>query len=262
MRILIVESETPEVLKKSGRSHATAYGEELQRVSSEVCYIITAPYLENLSIGELERVDGVVFPGAGVSWSADATEGLPLRAAMAMVFDAGLPCFGSCNGMQLAAVVLGGTVQSGDLEVGIARDIQLTDEGKQHPMMQGRTPTFSAPTVHGDKVTELPTGAVHLASNAHTRYQSFAYSLNGVDFWGVEYHPEIAAAEIAQYVEDNPGKFVGYADLVEQLRAAELDNNAAVAIGTSTQDMAFTTRTTELRNWLHHVSRRAPGERD
>ncbi len=43
-RILILESETPEVLSEYGNSLATAYGEALQRIDADIGFRVASPY--------------------------------------------------------------------------------------------------------------------------------------------------------------------------------------------------------------------------
>jgi len=253
MKILIIESEPLKLLEKTGQSHARDFGMELQRINSSIDIDLAAPYDRPFDQSILSSVNAVVFPGSGVSWSAHDAEAAPLRAAMEVVFEAGLPCFGSCNGLQLAGVILGGQIESSDPELGIAREINLTEAGLTHPMMTGREHVFSAPTIHGDQVVELPGGAQLLASNNHCRIQSFVYDFDGIDFWGVEYHPEISAVNIGKYMQGNLQKFPNTQDVIKDLLVAETNSAAAARLGTSIGDMSSQTRTTELRNWLRHV---------
>ena len=60
------------------------------------------------------------------------------------VFAAGVPVWGSCWGLQLAAVALGGVVRRNPRgrELGIARRIRLTEAGRAHPPSAG-SPTRS-----------------------------------------------------------------------------------------------------------------------
>ena len=81
---------------------------------------VVNPYEGILNADDFAGVDGVVFTGSGVSWSTDAPEAACQRAAMELAFDAGLPSWGSCNGMQLAAVVLGGQVAASPNGLGLA----------------------------------------------------------------------------------------------------------------------------------------------
>lgn len=58
---------------------------------------------------DLLGFDGIVFTGSSVGWNTDDTRAAPLAAVMRDGFAAGVPTLGSCNGMQLAASVLGGS---------------------------------------------------------------------------------------------------------------------------------------------------------
>ena len=80
--------------------------------------------------------------------------------------------------------------------MGIARKILLTAEGRNHPMYEGKSPTFDAFICHLDEVTELPEGATLLATNRFTHVQGLEVRhLEGV-FWGVQYHPEYTVGEL------------------------------------------------------------------
>lgn len=112
----------------------------------------------------------------------------------------GTPQFGSCWGLQMAAVAAGGEVKANPKgrEMGIARRILLTDAGKGHPMMAGRAPCFEAFISHVDEVTALPAGAEVLAGNDFTRVQAIAVQHRKGIFWGVQYHPEYDLHEMAR----------------------------------------------------------------
>ncbi|MDB2458797.1 gamma-glutamyl-gamma-aminobutyrate hydrolase family protein, partial [Planktomarina temperata] len=151
-----------------------------------------------------------------------------------------VPIWGSCNGMQLAAFMLGGICAAsprGD-EEGLAEAITLTDIGREHPMMQGRASQFGVPCVHRDEVQRLPNGAVLLAGNAHSPVQAFAYETADISFWGTQYHPEFSRADVATWLADR-GKSLPDSE--------EQDGQG---------DLALATRTLELQNWLAHVTSR------
>ncbi len=261
-RILILESETPEVLAEYGNSLAIAYGEALQQIDADIGFRVASPYRGKFGSGHLDGIDAVVFPGSRVHWSTDDDLARPLRAAMQRVFDAGIPVFGSCNGLQCAAVVLGGRVAwSADLEVGLAQNVELTPAGREHPMMRGRQSRFAVPAMHRDQVTELPRDAVRLAGNAHSSCQAFAYECQGVSFWGVQYHPEISAADVGRGIQLQADKYGEFRYLVDDLLQAESDEAAAARIGSSRRELSAPLRDTELRNWLSQVADRQRSQR-
>lgn len=232
-RILIVDSNGPGM-----PALAPGFAAVLQALSPQIMCSFCAPYLgQALPEGAF---DGVVFTGSAVSWGVDAPEGEVLREIWRQVTCWKVPIWGSCNGMQLAAFMLGGQCAAsphGD-ELGMAEAISLTDIGRGHPMMQGRASQFRAPTVHRDEVQHLPSGACLLARNAHSEVQAFAYETADISFWGTQYHPEFSRADVATWLADR-GKSLPDSE--------EQDGQG---------DLALATRTLELQNWLAHVTSR------
>jgi GMP synthase (glutamine-hydrolysing) len=213
---------------------------------------VVAPYKTPLE--EVGEVDGIILTGSGVNWSVDAPEAASLRDAMVPVLDAGVPIWGSCNGLQLAAVVLGGAVGASPngQELGLARDMILTEAGADHAMMAGRAKGFAVPCLHRDEVQRLPDGAVLLAGNAHSPVQAMAYEQGGVRFWGTQYHPEMSPSSVARGLRGY-GLFQDRLADLEALEQAECDAVAAARLGSSVEELSPTGRARELSNWLQLI---------
>lgn len=246
--ILIVESNPtgfPQV--------ASEFIAVLHAIDNAVDIRIVSPYETPITHTDLQGVDGAIFTGSAVNWGVDAPEAAPLRGAMEQVFDAGIPAYGSCNGMQLAACVLGGrsAPSANGREDGLARNIRLTEAGQHHPFLTGRQSGFAAPCVHRDEVTRLPEGAVLLAGNAHSPVQAFAYDDGKIRFWGVQYHPEITPQALAGILDE----IGGYPQsLRDDLRQVETDADAARRLGAAPGDLQPDQRVTEIRNWFASLS--------
>ena len=255
--LLIIEANTPDMIALGGAA-ARGFQKCLAVIDPDLDIRIAAPYVADIEPDSVDDIDGVIFTGSGVAWSADAAEAAPQRKAMETIFAKGIASWGSCNGLQLAAVVLGGSVHASPngLEVGVARATRKTDAGKAHPALIGRPDTYSVPCIHRDEVKQLPKGALLLAENDHSPVQSFAYAQDGVDFWGAQYHPELESADIASYLKKPGTLFEKKAHIVEDLILAETDPNAAARIGTTLADLQPEMRTIELANWLVHVKDR------
>lgn len=253
--VLILEGNTPDMVA-GGRSAGRLYRAALLDLDPGLQIRHAAPYGAALRAQDLDGVDGVVFTGSSVIWSTQAPEAAPQRAAAETVFAAGLPSIGSCNGMQLAAVVLGGAVgaSANGFEIGLARNVTLTEPGQSHALLRGRLAPFNVPCIHRDEVQRLPEGAELLAQNAHSPVQAFAYETGGVDFWGMQYHPELRPGAMVRSVRS--GLFASGAALADDLGRAEKDEAAAARLGSSVAELAPEVRMIELRNWLGHLKER------
>lgn len=145
-----------------------------------------------LTADYLKQFDGCAFTGSSLSVyqdHPDVTKQLDLYRAAS---DVGVSLFGSCWGLQVAAVALGGKVELNPRgrEVGPGRKIALTEAGRGHPMYSGKKHVFEAYESHSDEVTRPPEGALVLAGNDRSSVQSMVVTRQGVESWFVQYHPE------------------------------------------------------------------------
>jgi len=251
-RILIVESNPDEVstalVARAGATLADVYAAALTTIDGMVEIEIISPY-DGDDTPDMTDVDGVAFTGSSVEWNTEDDRAAPLAAVMRSAFAAGRPVIGSCNGMQLAASILGGSSAASlnGREDGMATGIELTEAGRTHPMMAGRRDGFAVPCTHRDEVVRLPEGAVRLAGNSHSNVQAFAIDRDGIDFWGMQYHPEFSPSYVGRYL-GNIGRVPP--QIANDLMQAEHDEGAARRLETSPGDQGDAVRMLELRNWM------------
>jgi GMP synthase (glutamine-hydrolysing) len=150
----------------------------------------------------LDSYDGVAITGSSLNIYQREAASLRQIDFVREVFARAIPMFGSCWGLQLAAVAAGGevTLNPHGREVAFARKITLTETGRSHPMHRRRPPAFDAPAIHSDVVTRLPQGAIITAWNTMSEVQAAEIRLGGGVFWGVQYHPEYRLRDIAAVV--------------------------------------------------------------
>jgi GMP synthase (glutamine-hydrolysing) len=150
----------------------------------------------------LESFDGVIWSGSNLTIHR-RNPLIDAQIDMAgALFDKGVPQFGCCYGLQLATVASGGVVESSPTgaEIGWARDVTLTGEGRTHEMYAGKAGRFDALCWHNDAVTRLPDSAVLLAGNAHSPVQAAILRRGAGEFWATQYHLEFDGAEVAALV--------------------------------------------------------------
>ena len=207
--ILIVEGNHEGLVSQTAQGSlygaAESYGAILQQLDSALHLVVTRPHFASDPAAPVNwpDIDGVVFTGAGVYWSADDSEAAPARQVMEAAFSHHLPVFGSCYGMQLGVAVLGGRMRANPAgpEIAIARDIQIHDTGKNHPLYQYKPHRFDALCMHRDDVLDSGAQLSVLSSNAHCAVQAVAATAPDIRFWGVQYHPELHFRDIAGYLE-------------------------------------------------------------
>ena len=248
-----------------GAPSGEGYVAVLRQLAAVDCDIVR-PADGAVQLGEgvaLADYDGVAITGSALNvydGGAHITRQVELVRA---VFDSGVPCFGSCWGMQLAVTALGGTVRPNPLgrEFGFARRIVLTEAGRAHPLYRDKPAVFEAVTVHKDDVGSLPDGALVLASS-DMGVQALELRVGAGEFWGVQYHPEYSYAEIAatalrygdvlvreQLFADRAGLEEFVAELRRlQSRPDDRALNWKHGLGPAMQDPRL--KLAELRNWI------------
>ena len=123
---------------------------------------------------------------------------LPELDFVAAEVDRGRPLLGICLGAQLIARAAGGqVVRAPAPEVGW-RAVELTDEGRADPVLAELPPTVDAFQWH-HYTWELP-AATELARGGGLTQ---AFRLDGV-VRGVQFHPEVTAAQIERWIAEDP----------------------------------------------------------
>jgi GMP synthase (glutamine-hydrolysing) len=184
-----------------------------------------------------------------------------MRAAL----DVGLPVFGSCWGVQIAAALAGGCASQNPCgpEYGFARAIMPTQEGRNHPLLAGRPAVWDAPAIHSDAVLAPPPGSRVLAGNRLLGIQALEIRRGNGWFWGTQYHPEhdlsllgamlrLSSADIieAGLAEDEEA-VTGYADQVATLsRGGAAATRIAWQLGLGPEVLEARRRRREICNFL------------
>ena len=273
-RILVIDGYTRAAradLVAGGASMAgDLYAAMLRKILSEArCDIVypSDPGTRLPTGAALADYDGIAWTGCSLTVFENTPE---VRSQIDLAragFAAGVPAFGSCWAAQIAAVAAGGIVRANPRgrEMGIARKIALTPEGRAHPLYEGKASVFDAFISHVDEITHLPPGAVYLASNAFTHVQALAVSQRGGQFWGLQYHPEYDLHEIARLTWCRLDKLIAlgfftdrkageaYVDLLEGLHRDPERRDIAWLLGIDEDVMNEDMRVVEVRNWLYRL---------
>ncbi len=268
LNLLIVEGNSPEInarLRELGARLQSELFEALLREAPDVRTETLFAADEAVSLPPEEKLaayDGILWTGAALNLPKGEPAALRQVELARRALRAGAFIYGSCWGLQVVAVACGGRVipNPRGREIGIARDITLTDAGRRHPLLRGRPGRFDALAVHRDIVAPLPEDTLTvLAGNDLCPIQAAELRLGKGRFWGVQYHPEYdfldLAAAFRRYapalVEE--GLFPDLEAVEAEARRYESAAAAGPATGlaaipTALADPAF--RTLEIHNWL------------
>jgi GMP synthase (glutamine-hydrolysing) len=206
LRFLVIEGNKKEQRERHragyGLMPSEAYAAVLQSLAPDAICDIALPADEGANLPDpagLVSYDGVVMTGSGLhAYEIEPAVTRQVDLARA-VFASRTPFFGSCWGLQIAAIAAGGAVAANPRgrEVGFARNLSPTELGRAHPLLAGRPGAYDAPAIHLDEVATLPGDVEVLAANAMCPVQAAEIRHDGGLFWGVQYHPEFDLREIA-----------------------------------------------------------------
>src|SRR3954468_12630536 len=276
LRFLVVESETQQARRERrnrvGQSSGETYIDTLLELAPGArCDQVKPadPGAEWPDTAGLAGYDGVFFTGSPLHLYEDTPVVRRVLDFMRAVFASGTPAFGSCAGLQVATVAAGGAVRPNarGREAAFARRITPTPDGQAHPLLRGRPGAYDALSIHTDEVETLPDGAVLLASNAMVDVQAAEIRVGDGVFWGVQYHPELSLAEIAEalrrekdaLIEEGfaaaPEALEAHVALIDALRRNPARRDLAWRLGLDEQVTDAGLRRTEPRNFIEHAAK-------
>jgi len=212
----------------------------------------------------IAQYHGIAWTGSSLTVYHDTDEVRQQVEFAQAAFRARVPSFGSCWGAQIAVAAAGGRCQAHPRgrEMGIARKIVLTPEGRAHPMYRGKKHVFDAFISHDDEITHMPPGGLALAGNDFTRVQAVSVTWQGGTFWSPQYHPEYDLHELARLCYCRKQKLVDkgfflnlddaqrYVDLLESLHDDPGRKDVAWLLGIDEDVMNPDIRQAEVRNWI------------
>lgn len=216
----------------------------------------------------LAQYSAVLWPGCNKTIFDDTDPAVAQHIDLAKrAYGIGVPQFGSCWGIQVAAVAAGGKcrVCPNGREMGFGLKIQLTEAGKSHPMMAGKPQVFHHMMSHEDEVYLLPENAVVLAGNAWSPIQAAAFEHGKGTFWAVQYHPEYSLHDMARLICAREEKLIkagyfsdhddlmGYVGKIDALVKDPDRKDLRWQLRIDDDILSARLRECEFRNWVRHI---------
>lgn len=216
---------------------------------------------------ELAGFAGILWTGCNLTIHDGSDARVPPHLELARrAFQEGVPSFGSCWAIQVAAVAAGGDVRANPRgrEIGVSRKIRLTGPGRSHPMYAGKPSVFDGFTSHLDEVTRLPADSELLAESDFTGIQAAVVRHGRGSFWATQYHTEFTMGEMARLMRartpallregffSSPEEAAHHALRYEQLEQAPGDRALRFQLGLDDDVLDPRLRRLEFSNWLRH----------
>jgi len=260
LNILICEGNTPEegkIFQDVGiPTHTESLKESLFYYNKNLKIDVLNPCLElnlNEIVPKLKKYDGLIWGGSSLNIYNDTLEIRRQISFMKECFKNVKKILAICWGMQVAVTAAGGEVKKGikGSHIGIANDIELTNDGLNNSLYKDKNNKFNTPAFNFDEVVTVPASALHLASNKTNKIQGLNFKTGVSEIWGLQYHPEITYEKMVDIIKfrkdaliEKRNRFKNEEEIINHINFIEEE------IKISQKD----SRMLELRNWLNLIN--------
>jgi len=202
-------------------------------------------------IASLKKYDGIILTGSTLRIDDFSNEIKKHIDFVKTCFKHEKKFFAACWGLQIATTAAGGKcrVAPSGPHVGIAYDIELTDEGKKHKLYSSKPHKFTTPAFNYDEVEIPPNNAVVLASNKINKFEALHYTVGNSEIWGLQYHPEIPYDYMIKLIKHRSKKLIDNKSFKNE---TEINQHISL-IEKAKAQLKDDIRLLELKNWLNYL---------
>ena len=204
-------------------------------------------------VPKLKNYDGVIWGGSSLNIYNNTPEIRRQILFMKECFKKVKKILAICWGMQVAVTAAGGEVKKGakGSHIGIANDIEITNEGLINPLYKDKNNKFNTPAFNFDEVVTTPAGAIHLASNKINKIQGLNFKSGVSEIWGLQYHPEITYNKMVDIIKFRKDTLI---EKRNRFKNEDEINNHINFIEEEIKISQKDSRMLELRNWLNIIN--------
>ena len=259
LNLLVVEGnpqEENDCFKKNGiPTHAESLKESLSYYTKDLNIDVFNPCSEksfDKIMPEIKKYHGLIWGGSSLNIYNDCIEIRRQIAFMKECFKNINKILAICWGMQVAVTAAGGSVKKSNngAHIGIANNIEINENGVNHPLYKSKSKKFNSPAFNFDEVETLPEGAIHLASNMINKVQSLNFKSGISDVWGLQYHPEITYHKMISLIKFRKDRLINSRKCFKDEKEIEEHINF---IEKEIKISERESRMLELRNWLNYL---------
>ena len=258
LKLLIVEGNTKEENSNFTKAGCVSQSENFSahiKMYEPNCEIdIIEPYNDayiSKIFSSLKKYDGIILTGSTLRINDNDNEIKKHIEFAKACFDHEKKFFAACWGLQVVVTAAGGKcrVAPNGAHVGIAQNIELTDEGKKHQLYLSKPHKFTAPAFNFDEVEIPPKNSVLLASDKINKFGAMHITAGKSEIWGLQYHPEIPYSYMVKLIKHRKKRLL---DAKSFNNEDEIDQHINLI---TEEDLKINdnTRTLELKNWLNYL---------
>ncbi len=260
LSILICEGNTPEegkIFQNVGiPTHTESLKESLSYYNKDLKIDVLNPCLEldlNEIVPKLKKYDGLIWGGSSLNIYNDTPEIRRQIFFMKECFKNIKKMLAICWGMQVAVTAAGGEVKKGinGSHIGIANDIELTNEGINNLLYKNKNNRFNTPAFNFDEIVTVPTDATLLASNKINKVVGLNFKCGVSEIWGIQYHPEITYKKMIDIIKFRKDALI---EKRNRFKDEEEINNHINFIEEEIKISEKNSIMLELRNWLNIIN--------
>jgi len=202
-------------------------------------------------IASLKKYDGIVLTGSTLRINDESNEVKKHINFIKTCFKHEKKIFAACWGLQVAVTAAGGKcrVAPSGPHVGIAYDIELTNEGKKHKLYASKPHKFITPAFNYDEVEIPPNNAVVLASNKINKFEALHFTVGNSEIWGLQYHPEIPYDYMIKLIKHRSKKLIDNKSFKNE---TEINQHISLIEKAKVQ-LKDDIRLLELKNWINYL---------
>jgi len=258
LKLLIVEGNTKEENINFNNAgcvpQSQNFKKHIQRIEPSSEIDIVEPMNDNSIskiISSLKKYNGVVLTGSTLRLNEDVREVKKHVEFAKTCFEHEKKIFGACWGLQVTVMAAGGKcrVAPKGPHIGIAHNIELTEEGTKHKIYSNKPKKFTTPAFNYDEVETPPKNSILLASDKINKFQALHFYAGKSEVWGLQYHPEIPYDYMINLIKHRSKRMIEKNIFKNQ----DEINQHIESIEKAKLKLSDDARTIELKNWLNYI---------
>ena len=258
LKILIVEGNTKEENINFNIAGCVPQSENFQLHVKKIepdCEIDIVSPGDDQSISKivssLRQYNGIILTGSTLRVNDNSNEIKKHINFAKKCFESEKKIFAACWGLQITVTAAGGKcrVAPNGPHIGIAKNINLTENGIKHKLYSSKSHRFTTPAFNHDEVVTPPLNSILLASDPINKFMAIEFFVGKSEIWGLQYHPEIPFDYMIKLIKHRSNGLID-SNIFKNIDEVKLHINEIEKAKINLNDDI---RTLELKNWLKYI---------